>query len=135
MQPKKTKYRKYYKPRQLPKASNKIYKLQPNSFLTLIATESAYLNSKQIEAARQSIRRSIKRKGRLKIHLFTDIGISNKSSASRMGKGKGKVNYWVGKLSAGQTLFELTGIPLKEGALALKRGANKLPLKLQVYEQ
>ena len=135
MQPKKTKYRKYYKPRQLPKASVKIHKLQPNSFLVLVATESAYLNSKQIEAARQSIRRTIKRKGRLKIHLFTDIGISNKSSASRMGKGKGKVSYWVGKLSAGQTLFELTGIPLKEGTLALKRGANKLPLKLQVYKQ
>ena len=60
MQPKKTKYRKYYKPRQLPKASVKIHKLQPNSFLTLVASESAYLNSKQIEAARQSIRRTIK---------------------------------------------------------------------------
>ncbi|CAN0088048.1 unnamed protein product, partial [Sphacelaria rigidula] len=62
---------------------------------------------KQIEAARKSIRRPIKRKGRLKIHLFTDICISNKSSASRMGKGEGKVNYWVGKLSAGQTSFKL----------------------------
>lgn len=135
MQPKKTKYKKYYKPRQLPKASLKTCRIHPNSSLALIAAESAYLDGRQIEAARQSIRRAIKRKGRLKIQLSTNIGISNKSSASRMGKGKGKVNYWVGGLSAGQTLFELTGIPSKEGTLALKRGSNKLPLKFQIREQ
>lgn len=135
MQPKKTKYRKYYKPRQLPKVSTQAYRLQPDSSLVLIATQSAYLNGQQIEAARQSIRRAIKRQGRLKINLSTDIGVSNKSSASRMGKGKGKVNHWVGGLSAGQTLFKLTGIPVKEGMIALKRGANKLPIKLQIYKQ
>lgn len=135
MQPKKTKYRKYYKPRQLPKALTQTHKLKPISSLILVALESAYLNGRQIEAARQGIRRKIKRQGRLKIHLFTDIGVSHKSSASRMGKGKGKVNHWVGGLSAGQTIFKLTGIPIKEGISALKCGANKLPLKLQIYKQ
>lgn len=135
MQPKKTKYRKYYKPRQLPQASTQTHRLKPIASLALVALESAYLNGRQIEAARQGIRRKIKRQGRLKIQIFPDIGISHKSSASRMGKGKGKVDHWVGRLSAGQIVFQLTGIPIKEGISALKCGANKLPLKLQIYKQ
>lgn len=135
MQPKKTKYRKYYKPRVLPKASSQTQNLGPFSSLNLVALESAYLNGRQIEAARQGIRRKLKRRGRLKILMLPDIGISNKSSGARMGKGKGKVSHWVGALASGRTIFQLTGISLKEGIPALQCGANKLPLKLKICQQ
>lgn len=135
MQPKKTKYKKYHKPRHPIKSLNKLQNLKPYKSYNIIALESSFLNGKQIEAARQSIRRKLKRKGQLKILIFPDIAISNKSTASRMGKGKGKVNHWVSKLNAGKSIFQLTGISNKESLAALYCGANKLPFKVKICQQ
>nr|YP_009672640.1 ribosomal protein L16 [Dictyopteris divaricata]QDB64125.1 ribosomal protein L16 [Dictyopteris divaricata] len=134
MQPLKTKYRKYYKPRQVPKINPKLLTLKPHSHLSLISLESTYVNGRQIEAARQTIRRKIKRRGRLKIMIFPDIGISKKSTSSRMGKGKGKIDHWVGKISAGKTIFQLIGVPVKDGIPALKSGSNKFPIKVKICQ-
>jgi len=134
MQPKKTKYRKYFKPRGLPNTSTKTQKLTELTCFALIAMESSYLNGRQIEAARQNIRRKIKREGKLEILVFPDIAISRKASAARMGKGKGKVDHWIASVSAGQTMFLLYGIDAEQGIPALSSGANKLPLKVKIYQ-
>nr|WKY98436.1 ribosomal protein L16 [Alaria marginata] len=134
IQPKKTKYRKYFKPRGLPNTSTKIHKLAEITCFAVTTIESGYLNGKQIEAARQNIRRKVKREGKLEILVFPDIAISRKASAARMGKGKGKVDHWLASISAGQTLFLLYGIDAEQGIPALHSGANKLPLKVKIYQ-
>ena len=133
-QPKKTKYRKYFKPRGIPKNSTKTHKLGELNCFALITMESGFLNGRQIEAARQNIRRKVKREGKLEISVFPDIAISRKASAARMGKGKGKVDHWVASLSAGKTVFTLYGIDAEQGIPALQSGANKLPMKLKIYQ-
>nr|QWK44798.1 ribosomal protein L16 [Postelsia palmaeformis] len=134
IQPKKTKYRKYFKPRGLPNTSTKNHKLTELTCFVLIATESGYLNGRQIEAARQNIRRKVKREGKLEIIISPDVAISRKASAARMGKGKGKVDHWIASIKAGQTLFFLYGIDTEHGIPALRSGANKLPLKVKIYK-
>lgn len=134
IQPKKTKYRKYFKPRKLPKSSTKTQKLKNLNFFALIAMESGFLNGRQLEAARQNIRRKVKREGKLEILVFPDIAISKKASAARMGKGKGKVDHWIASLSAGKTVFLLYGVEEEQGIPALKSGANKLPIKLKIFK-
>lgn len=133
-QPKKTKYRKYFKPRGIPNNSTKTHKLGEFNYFALVAMESGFLNGKQIEAARQNIRRKVKREGKLEIPVFPDLAITKKASASRMGKGKGKVDHWVAALSAGKTVFLLYGIDAEQGIPALRSGANKLPIKLKIYQ-
>ncbi|CAM9258027.1 unnamed protein product [Discosporangium mesarthrocarpum] len=135
LQPKKTKFRKFFKPRQLPKAESQIKNLEPKSTLAIVAMESNLLNGRQIESARQNIRRKLKRKGRLLICVLPDLGISKKASAARMGKGKGKVNLWVSQVRAGKTIFLLTGVIEKEGKEALLSGGKKLPFKIKVFNQ
>lgn len=133
-QPKKTKYRKYFKPRSIPNNSTHLHKLGDLSCFALVAMESGFLNGRQIEAARQNIRRKVKREGKLEIPILPDIAISKKASAARMGKGKGKVDHWVAALSAGRTVFLLYGIDAEQGIPALQSGANKLPIKLKIYQ-
>nr|YP_009549880.1 ribosomal protein L16 [Cladosiphon okamuranus]AYW52594.1 ribosomal protein L16 [Cladosiphon okamuranus] len=133
-QPKKTKYRKYFKPRRGPGNLNQTHKLEELNFFALIAMESGFLNGRQIEAARQNIRRKVKREGKLEIKVFPDIAISRKASAARMGKGKGKVDHWVSSIPAGKTIFTLYGIEAEQGVPALQSGANKLPIKLKIYQ-
>lgn len=134
IQPKKTKYRKFFKPRGVPKNSTKTQKLSESNCFALIAMQSGFLNGKQIEAARQNIRRKVKREGKLEILVFPDIAISRKASAARMGKGKGKVDHWVAALSAGMPVFFLYGVEAEQGIPALQSGANKLPIKLKIYQ-
>lgn len=134
LQPKKTKYRKYFKPRGLPNTSTKVHKLTELTCFAVIAMESGYLDGRQIEAARQNIRRKVKREGRLEILVFPDIAISRKASAARMGKGKGKVDHWIASIAAGQTMFLLYGTDAEQGVPALHSGANKLPLKNKIYQ-
>lgn len=133
-QPKKTKYRKYFKPRRLPANSTQTHKLKEVDSFVLIAMESGFLNGRQIEAARQNIRRKVKREGKLEILVFPDIAISRKASAARMGKGKGKVNHWVASISAGRSLFRLYGIEAEQAIPALQAGANKLPMRIKLYQ-
>lgn len=135
MQPKNTKYKKYYKPRYYSSRLNVLNNLKPYSRYSIIALESSYINGKQIEAARQSIRRKLKRRGILRILVFPDIAVSKKSTSSRMGKGKGKIDRWTTKINPGKILFELIGVSDKDSINALKCGSNKLPLKLKICHQ
>nr|YP_009049434.1 ribosomal protein L16 [Sargassum muticum]YP_010381311.1 ribosomal protein L16 [Sargassum kjellmanianum]UVW81845.1 ribosomal protein L16 [Sargassum siliquastrum]AIE46229.1 ribosomal protein L16 [Sargassum muticum]UDH59696.1 ribosomal protein L16 [Sargassum kjellmanianum]UQV81229.1 ribosomal protein L16 [Sargassum muticum] len=132
LQPKKTKYKKYFKPRSLPRITTKAQKLNEQNCFAIISLESGYLNVKQLEAARQNIRRKIKREGKLEIVPLADKTISNKPTSARMGKGKGKVNHWIAPILVGKPIFLLYGIDKEQGLPALKAGANKLPLKIKI---
>jgi len=97
--------------------------------------ESAWLTSRQIEAARIAINREAKRGGKLWIRIFPDKPITKKPAETRMGKGKGATEYWVAEVRAGKIMYELTGVNRETAVKALKLAAAKLPIKCQVVER
>ena len=98
----------------------------------LKATQSGFINARQIEASRQSINRRIKRSGKILIRVHPNKYITKKSSESRMGKGKGSIYHKLAKVSAGKILFELCGVTKNLAIKALATGKAKLPLKTQI---
>jgi large subunit ribosomal protein L16 len=125
--PKRTKFRKQHRGRLKGKASrgNKIsfgdYGLQ--------ALEPIWLTSRQIEATRRTITRYTKRGGKLWITVFPDKPVTFRAAESRMGSGKGAVEYWVAVIKPGKILFEISGVSLEVAKLAMKIASDKLPIK------
>ena len=130
LQPKKTKYKKIRK--------GKLPKLKFNSnrlkfgIIGVKSIESGLITARQLESARQAITRKIKRKGKLWVKIFPNIPVTTKPTAVRMGKGKGGVNHWVAKISAGTILFEICGINHSTAISSLKAGCNKLSIKTKI---
>jgi large subunit ribosomal protein L16 len=133
LQPKRTKFRKQHKGRNRGVATtgNKV------SFgeCGLKALGLARITSRQIEAARRSINRYIKRSGKMWIRIFPDKPITKKPIEVRMGKGKGNVEYWVALVQPGRMLFELEGVPMDEAKEAFRLAASKLPVKTEFVER
>nr|QWK43431.1 ribosomal protein L16 [Egregia menziesii] len=127
LSPKKTKFRKQHRGRLKGKAlrGNKIsfgdYAIQ--------ALEPTWLTSRQIEATRRTITRYTKRGGKLWITVFPDKPVTARAAESRMGSGKGSVEYWVAVVKPGTILFELSGVPLKLAKEAMITASYKLPIK------
>ena len=125
--PKRTKYRKMHKGRNrgLATTGNKV------SFgeFGLKATGRGRMTARQIEAARRTITRHIKRGGRVWIRVFPDKPITKKPLEVRMGKGKGSVEYWVMEIKPGQMLYELQGVSEELAREAFKLASAKLPFK------
>jgi len=95
----------------------------------LKALESGWLTSRQIEAARQAMRRHVKRGGKVWIRMFPDKPITSKPAETRMGKGKGSVDHWVCVVHAGKILFEMEGVAPQLAREAFEIAAQKLPVK------
>ena len=95
----------------------------------LIAEECAWIDSKQIEAARIAMTRSIKRGGKVYIKIFPHKPITKKPAEVRMGSGKGSPEYWVAVVKPGRVLFEIAGVPEEAAREAMRLAANKLPIK------
>lgn len=127
LSPKKTKYRKMHRGRLKGKATrgNKISFGQ----FALQALEPAWITSRQIEATRRTITRYTKRGGKLWITIFPDKPVTARAAESRMGSGKGAVDYWVATIKPGSILFELTGVSLLTAKQAMTIAAYKLPVK------
>ena len=127
LQPKKTKYRKQFKGRNRGIATRGA----AVSFgeYGLKAADRARLTARQIEAARRSISRHIKRGGKLWIRVFPDKPITKKPLEVRQGKGKGPVEYWVALVQPGKVLFEVEGVPEVLAREAFVLAAAKLPVK------
>lgn len=127
LSPKKTKFRKHHRPKMRGKASkgNKIsfgkYGLQ--------AMEPAWLTSRQIEATRRTITRSVKRGGKLWIRIFPDQPVTARAAETRMGSGKGAPEYWIAVIKPGHILFEIDGVSEKDAKTAMKLASYKLPIK------
>lgn len=99
----------------------------------LKAIESGIISSRQIEAARQTIARKIKRKGKIWIRIFPDLPITSKPTGTRMGKGKGQVSHWGARVAGGTVLFEICGANFNNIFSALKTGSTKLPIKTKIF--
>jgi len=95
----------------------------------LKAIERGRLKSSQIEAARRSISRFVKRQGKIWIRVFPDKPITQKPLEVRMGKGKGNVEYWVALVKPGTMLYEISGVSEEISREAFKLASSKLPIK------
>lgn len=100
----------------------------------LKAAEAGILNSRQIEAVRQSIARKTKRKAKIWIKVFPDLPITSKPTGIRMGKGKGAFSHWGARVRGGTVLFELCGANLNILINALKTAGAKLPIKTKIFQ-
>ena len=127
LSPKRTKFRKQHRGRLKGKALN------GNTInfgdYAIQALEPTWLTSRQIEATRRTITRYTKRGGKLWITIFPDKPITARAAESRMGSGKGAVDYWVAVIKPGTILFELSGVPLKLAKDAMQIASYKLPIK------
>ena len=95
----------------------------------LIAEECAWIDSKQIEAARIAMTRSIKRGGKVYIKIFPHKPITKKPAEARMGSGKGSPEYWVAVVKPGILMFEIEGVTEAQAREAMRLAAHKLPIK------
>ncbi|MBW1831620.1 MAG: 50S ribosomal protein L16 [Deltaproteobacteria bacterium] len=127
LQPKKTKFRKQMKGRMRGKA----YRGGKVSFgdFGLQALEPGRITQRQIEAARMTIQRKVKRQGQLFIRIFPDKPVTKKPLETRQGKGKGPVEGWVCIIKPGRMLYEIQGVTEEEARAAFALAAHKLPLK------
>jgi large subunit ribosomal protein L16 len=94
----------------------------------LQATESCWLTSNQIEAARIAMTRHVKRGGQIWIRIFPDHSVSKKPAETRMGSGKGAPEYWVAVIKPGRILFEMAGVSEELAKEAMRLAAHKLPI-------
>ena len=127
LQPKRTKYRKAHKGRIHGQATSGT----TLNFGTygLKAVEPARITARQIEAARRTITRAMKRAGRVWIRIFPDVPVSTKPAEVRQGKGKGNPEFWICRVKPGRIMFELDGVPTAVAREAFTLAAAKLPIK------
>jgi large subunit ribosomal protein L16 len=93
------------------------------------------MTSRQIEAARRSLVRFIRRRGKIWIRVFPDKPVTQKAAETRMGSGKGSVEFWVAVIRPGRVLFEMGGIPEEEAREALRLASHKLPIKTKIVRR
>jgi len=127
LQPKKTKYRRMQKGRMKGNAQ-KGNTLAFGSF-GMKSLETAWITSRQMEAARQADTRHMKRKGQLWIRIFPDKPITKKPAEVRMGKGKGAPEGFVYPITPGRIIFEVEGVPHDVAKEAIRIGSQKFPVK------
>ncbi len=133
LMPKKTKYRKMMKGRM------KGHETRGVDFefgrYAIKALEPGWITSRQIEAARRAMTREIKRGGNVWIKIFPDKPITAKPAETRMGSGKGSVEYWVAVVKPGRILFELDYFDRDIAVRALELAAQKLPINVKIVEK
>ncbi|MBC27413.1 MAG: 50S ribosomal protein L16 [Rhodospirillaceae bacterium] len=127
LSPKRTKFRKQQKGR-LKGLAKGGFRLNFGSY-GLKATTPGRVTARQIEAARRTITRHIKRAGRVWIRVFPDVPVSQKPAEVRMGKGKGTPEYWMCRVKPGRVMFELDGVEMDIARRAFELAAAKLPVK------
>jgi large subunit ribosomal protein L16 len=98
----------------------------------LQALEPGWVTARQIEAARRAIVRSMKRRGKVWIRIFPDKPYTRKPPETRMGKGKGGVEYWVAVVKPGRIMFEVGGLPENEALSALNLARYKFSIKTKI---
>lgn len=101
----------------------------------LVSMEPSWISSKQIEAARVAMTRYIKRGGQVWIKIFPDKPITEKPAETRMGSGKGSLEYWVAVVKPGRVMFEIGGIPEDTAREALRLAMHKLPIKCKIVSR
>ena len=133
LSPKRTKFRKQFKGR-IHGNSKGNFTLNYGSF-GLKAMQAERITSRQIESARKTITRHLKRAGKMWIRLFPDVPVSKKPAEVRMGKGKGANEYWACRVKPGRIMFEVDGVSIDEARKAMSLAAAKLPIKCKFVER
>ncbi|MFQ5615026.1 MAG: 50S ribosomal protein L16 [Anaerolineales bacterium] len=130
LMPKRVKYRKQMRGRMKGKA----YRGAEVHFgeYGLQALEPGWVSARQIEAARRAIVRAVRRRGKVWIRIFPDKPITKKPAETRMGKGKGNVEYWAAVVKPGRIMFEIGGLPEGISKEALTRASYKLSVKTKI---
>ncbi len=127
LMPKRTKYRKQFRGRMKGKA-HRGAAVQFGEY-GLQALEPAWISSRQIEACRRAMVRYIRRRGKIWVRIFPDKPITQKPAETRMGKGKGSVEYWAAVVKPGRVIFEMGGTSEEVAREALRLAAAKLPIR------
>ena len=133
LMPKRTKYRKLQKGRVRGKAARG--NTVTDGEYGLQAQEIGLITSNQIEAARVAMTRYIKRGGKVWIKIFPDKPMTAKPIGTRMGKGKGAVEFWVAPVKPGRVMFEIAGVPEDVAKEALRLAGNKLSVKCKFVKR
>ncbi|EKE04197.1 MAG: 50S ribosomal protein L16 [uncultured bacterium] len=133
LMPKRTKYRKQMRGR-MTGTETRGAALEYGDY-GIQSMEPAWINSRQIEAARRAMTRSIKRGGQVWIRIFPDKPVTAKPAETRMGSGKGNPEYWVAVVKPGRVLFELAGVDRATAVTALELAAQKLPIQVRIIEK
>ena len=133
LMPKRSKFRKQQKGRNRGKATRG--NVVNEGEYGLQATTAGWIKSNQIEAARVAMTRFIKRGGKVWIKIFPDKPVTKKPAETRMGKGKGAVEYWVAAVKPGRVMFEIAGVPEETAREALRLAANKLSVKCKFVKK
>lgn len=133
LMPKRVKHRKQFRGNMSGKAmrGNKI----TNGEYGIVALEPCWIRSNQIEAARVAMTRYIKRGGKVWIKIFPDKPVTAQAAGTRMGSGKGAVEYWVAVVKPGRVMFEISGVPEEVAREALRLATHKLPCKCKVVSR
>ncbi len=101
----------------------------------IVALEPCWLKSNQIEAARIAMTRHMKRGGKVWIKVFPDKPVTSTPAETRMGKGKGTLDYWVAVVKPGRVLFEVAGVSEEVAREALRLAVHKLPCKCKIVSR
>ena len=101
----------------------------------IVAMEPAWIRSNQIEAARVAMTRHIKRGGKVWIKIFPDKPVTSKPAETRMGSGKGTLEYWVAVVKPGRVMFEIAGVNEEVAREALRLATHKLPCKCKIVSK
>ncbi len=133
LMPKRVKHRKQFRGNMAGKAmrGNKI----TYGEFGIVATEPCWIRSNQIEAARVAMTRHIKRGGKVWIKIFPDKPVTAKPAETRMGSGKGALEYWVAVVKPGRVLFEISGVQEDVAREALRLASHKLPCKCKIVSR
>ena len=133
LMPKRVKRRKQFRGSMAGKAlrGNKI----TNGEYGIVSLEPCWIKSNQIEAARIAMTRYIKRGGKVWIKIFPDKPVTAKPAETRMGSGKGTLEYWVAVVKPGRVLFEISGVPEDVAREALRLATHKLPCKCKIVSR
>lgn len=133
LEPKKVKWRRSHKGRRTGMAmrGNEV----AFGHFGIKSLEAAWITARQIEAARVSIIRAIRKKGRMWVRIFPDKPVTKKPAEVRMGKGKGPLDHWVVVVKPGRVMFEVEGVE-RDAAVTIFRDASfKLPVKTKFVER
>ena len=130
--PKKVKHRKQMKRlRRMDGVENRGCTLEFGEY-GLRATESGWVNNREIEAARIAISRRLKKGGKLWIRIFPDHPLTTKPAETRMGSGKGAPEKWVAEVRPGRIMYELTGVTPEIAKEAMQRASSKMSIKSEL---
>ena len=133
LMPKRVKYRRHHRGRMKGKAKGGT-KVSHGEF-GLQALEPGWITSRQIEAARVALTRTIKRGGQVWINIFPHKPVTAKPAETRMGSGKGAPEYWVAVVKPNRVMFELSGVPEEIAREAIRLAGHKLPIKCKFVKR